>query len=511
MTKAQRLLKLKALAKNRGGRCLTNSYVNARTRMLWQCENGHTWKTISDSVTRGSWCLICSRANVNKQKLAARIALVRKIARKKKGRCLTKTSVSPSIPVKMKCSKGHFWETKAQNLVDGKWCHTCSKNKKFTLEDIQKIARSHRGYLLSKSYHSIGAHLKWKCQKGHQWETSLASIRNGAWCPYCSGKARKNLSQCKALAKERGGECLSLTYENIKTKLNWRCRLGHEWSAKFGKILQGQWCRTCANKINADAKRSSISEMQKLAKRRGGRCLSKDYTNNQNPLIWECALGHQWQAKPGNIITGTWCPECSTYLSERICRAYFEALLKRKFPRSYPHWLRIKSGAKLELDGFSEKLGLAFEHHGEQHYTRGRLFSRTPKDLIRRKELDLLKKKLCKKNSVILIVIPALNTRLKIENLESFIRKKLAAQSISFSSKPVKINWSKVYLSEDVEKLAQMKKIAASRDGKLLTSIYSGRKNKYEWRCKFGHTWSATSGSVVSLKTWCPQCAGGKA
>ena len=50
--------------------------------------------------------------------------------------------------------------------------------------------------------------------------------------------------------------------------------------------------------------------MQKTARDRGGRWLSKEYINNITKLKWECAKGHRWWTTPMNIWKGAWCPEC---------------------------------------------------------------------------------------------------------------------------------------------------------------------------------------------------------
>jgi len=44
------------IGKERGGKCLSTHYVNARTKLLWECSDGHRWEAKPDSVKRGSWC-----------------------------------------------------------------------------------------------------------------------------------------------------------------------------------------------------------------------------------------------------------------------------------------------------------------------------------------------------------------------------------------------------------------------------------------------------------------------
>jgi len=51
--------------------------------------------------------------------------------------------------------------------------------------------------------------------------------------------------------------------------------------------------------------------LQKLARARGGECLSKEYVNSQTDLRWICEKNHRWRATPTNIKSGQWCPICS--------------------------------------------------------------------------------------------------------------------------------------------------------------------------------------------------------
>ena len=49
------------------------------------------------------------------------------------------------------------------------------------------------------------------------------------------------------IAKQYGGECLSTTYINSKHKLRWRCDKGHEWEARYDSFkTKKNWCSLCA-------------------------------------------------------------------------------------------------------------------------------------------------------------------------------------------------------------------------------------------------------------------------
>lgn len=56
----------------------------------------------------------------------------------------------------------------------------------------------------------------------------------------------------------------------------------------------------------------TIQDMHKLAKSRGGKCLSKKYHNTATKLLWKCEHGHKWRATPSRIIYHEdWCPKCN--------------------------------------------------------------------------------------------------------------------------------------------------------------------------------------------------------
>ena len=52
---------MRCLAGNRGGKCLSSEYVNARTKLIWECNIGHTWRAIPANIKKGHWCPICAR------------------------------------------------------------------------------------------------------------------------------------------------------------------------------------------------------------------------------------------------------------------------------------------------------------------------------------------------------------------------------------------------------------------------------------------------------------------
>ena len=51
-----------------------------------------------------------------------------------------------------------------------------------------------------------------------------------------------------------------------------------------------------------------------------------------------------------------------------------------------------------------------------------------------------------------------------------------------------------------------MQAIATARGGACLSAAYAGLKTPLQWRCSFGHEWSAIPNNVKNHGSWCPHC-----
>lgn len=315
-------------------------------------------------------------------------------------------------------------------------------------------------------------------------------------------RKKLTIKEMQEIAKRKKGLCLSKKYINAKTKLKWECKNKHIWEAIPDSIRRGYWCPKCGIKNRADKQRGTIEEMQKIAKQRDGNCLSKQYKNVNSKLKWKCKEGHIWEAIPNHIKKGSWCPQCYTYLCEKICRGYFEIFFNDKFPTTYPKWLNRK-----HLDGYNKRLKLAFEYHGSQHYKQHGFFG-GKRVLEKRKEHDKLKKRLCKKYDIRLIIIPYWITN---ENKGDFIKKECEISGIKIPklSKKTKeiLNNYKLLNIYSNNKLKEMQGLAKRKEGLCLSKRYINNHTNLKWQCFKGHIWEAISNNIKKGE-WCPVCAG---
>jgi hypothetical protein len=231
---------MQVLAKSKGGKCLSAQYVNDRTKLQWQCAEGHMWWTTPNIIKRNHWCLKC--AGYEK----GTIEEMQEIAKSRGGKCLSAEYINNMTHLQWQCAKGHRWRAIPFSIkVAHSWCPKCAVNEKKTIEEMQDIAKSKGGLCLSKKYINTATKLQWECAKGHRWLAVPAQIKD-SWCPMCSHNRKKTLEDMQALARSKGGECISKKYVNIKTPLKWKCNRGHIWTSLYLYINRNEnFCPTC--------------------------------------------------------------------------------------------------------------------------------------------------------------------------------------------------------------------------------------------------------------------------
>ena len=182
-----------------------------------------------------------------------------------------------------------------------------TNGSKEAINELCTLAAQRGGACLSTEYRGSLGTLRWRCRKGHEWEATAQSIRQGYWCRKCSMRKRRPATdEVKDYAISHCGEFLGFVYEGGKTKLQFRCRHSHEWLTIWNNCRRGSWCRKCSGKHPLN-----ISIFNKIAEQHGGKCLSTKYRSNESILEFECVAGHQWSTKALIVRRGSWCPHCA--------------------------------------------------------------------------------------------------------------------------------------------------------------------------------------------------------
>ena len=298
---------------------------------------------------------------------------MREFALNKNGKCLSITYKNVNTKLTWKCSRGHEWEATPLNvLFNQTWCPECAGTKRKTINDMKDLATKKGGQCLSLQYKNNKTKLLWKCADGHKFEAAPNNVKNGWWCPYCNWY--KNEEKCRFIlelllktkfkktrtlikgfeldgysqkfnlafeyngeqhygllffkftedklnkikiqdikkkeeCKKRGINLLIIPYTETKNLENLVSFISNQ--IKILKISLA----IDPNTISLETLPQSISaikELNEIAQKRGGECLSDEYFNSQTKLLWKCEKGHIWTATPDSIKnSNSWCPVCA--------------------------------------------------------------------------------------------------------------------------------------------------------------------------------------------------------
>jgi hypothetical protein len=358
------------------------------------------------------------------------------LARARGGQCLSTLYVNSTVPLLWRCSVGHLWNAVPASIQKGSWCPACAGVRRLTLEQMQRIAESRGGSCLSKSYRNSATKLEWRCSTGHEWAATPLQIKKGHWCPFCARVARLTLHELRRIAVLKGGECLSPEYLGSSKPLRWKCAIGHEWTVRPSSVKAGSWCPVCARN-----QKLKLEEMQEIAKGRGGECLSTTYRNGRTPLLWVCAEGHCWKARPANVKSGTrrrgtWCRECYQGRRKFHAKHRIETMRELATARGGTCWSREYLSSKSKLTW---------------QCTAGHRWQALPTSVVQG-------------------------------------------------------SWCPTCARNQPLGLARLQNIAAGRGGVCLSREYTNERTALWWACGAGHQWKATP-NKVKRGSWCPTCA----
>jgi len=495
----------KEIAHLKDGKCLNDIY---KVRLDWKCRRGHRFTASIPDVKAGSWCKACS--HLDQLLKLKKIVKEKKGSFDESKYKTTKVAIEftceegHSWKVKPSGVLGGSWCRKCFNL------YKAGKHFRINrLPDAKRIARERGGECLCTEWKNSGTKLKWKCANNHTWDAAYHDIKKGSWCPTCGKGVRERLCRHyfeqlthgeflsvkpKWLLNKNGnrmeldGLCeeLSLAFEHQgkqhyqkvdhfnrrKETLRWRLE-SDELKRKIcdkrsitlievpywieSKDLP-EWIENEIRSKRADIKLAAtplplsylasneLSELQEMAKSKGGECLSKVYLGVFALHEFRCEKGHKWEASPSNILhsrgVGTWCPTCKLDILAEVQRKY-----------------TVKDMQKIAKDKGGKFLSEIFSSVNDPHNwecAKGHRWSAAPADILRRTW--------CKKCSF---------TNLKHGVLSA-------------------------------NELAKAKKGKCISDKDDYINSYS----YLHWECEAGHNWWARYNNVRNSGSWCVQCKG---
>lgn len=228
-----------------GIRCVSESYLHAHSSLAWECiGDGHRfrghWVYVRNRIRQGEpVCAKCSGKEKRDETAPADFARLREYVACRGGELITADLSTARGEVVIRCGRHGEWKSSWWSLLRYRsWCRKCH------LEAVMKVRRE------------------------------------------------RTLQKVRAETARRGGACLSTDYSRHNEKLTFRCSAKHQFTATAPSILAGHWCRECATSQRAKARRMPLEEIVEIARSRGGKCVSPEYSSGAMKLEWECAHGH---------------------------------------------------------------------------------------------------------------------------------------------------------------------------------------------------------------------------
>lgn len=111
---------------------------------------------------------------------------------------------------------------------------------------------------------------------------------------------------------------------------------------------------------------------------------------------------------------------------EKMCRQVIEKIFNEDFKKVRPDFLKnsiTDSKQNLELDCYNEKLKIAVEYNGRQHYEFVPFFHNNSKAVFQNQQYrDEFKRRVSKENGIFLIEVPY---TVELDQIEDFIKNAL--------------------------------------------------------------------------------------
>lgn len=487
LLRKRRLAELKAVAARCGGECLSECYVGNHDPMRWRCEHAHEWEASSVSILNGSWCPFCSGRRTT-------LAALQALAAKHGGECLSTEPGRKGDLHRWRCAQGHEWFAAPSRILEGRWCWTCPRPNAVTFASLQELARSRGGECLSHHYSGVRHLAHWRCEAGHEWQANVNPVKNeGTWCPTCAGNIRGDLEHLQEVARERGGECLATNYVNSRTHVPWRCAEGHTWDAVPSQLVAGHWCPTCS-RPGRPPRYWTHADLAALCHEHGGRillnCPDDTRIHGDSKATFRCALGHSWTTTVHIVCNGHWCPECAGVARGNL--AALQALAAERGGRCLaPEYINGRTPVPFECA------------KGHRWNARPSSVKRTwcphcaP---TRRLDLEMLGAVAKARGGRCLAdVLPGRDQPIEWA----------CAEGHRWMARPTRVNagsWCPKCRGRGTYTLERARTVAAEHGGKCQSPACSRASDRLSWRCREGHTWTASAKCVLSRGSWCPCC-----
>jgi len=253
---------------------LSTTYINQSVKLKIQCDKNHVYKASFGHFKQGKRCPICAN------NIKYTYEYVKEYIESYGYALLSTEYVNARTKLKIQCDKGHVYYPIWTNFQKGHRCSVCSKNKKLSFNYVKKQVKLVDGYSLLGDIESFNKNkLKIKCDKGHVYETAWCNFNNKCKCPECYGGIGYTHEYIKEKIESVKNYKLLSKYNSAHDKLTVKCDKGHIYYPTWANFSLGHRCSVCCDNGTSKAEQ----EIQSYVKTIIPNVVCNDRTQVLNP------------------------------------------------------------------------------------------------------------------------------------------------------------------------------------------------------------------------------------
>lgn len=239
--------------------------INSAQKFWWKCKNGHEWQTQVSVRTRGNNCPYCAglRILTGYNDLATlRPDLLKEWDYEKNEIVPERIGTGSEKKVWWKCNNGHSYLSSIGARNSGTGCPFCSGRYAIVgLNDLETLYPDltkewnyeKNGDLLPKDVKpKSNRKVWWKCEYGHEWQSTVVNRVTGRGCPICSNSGTSMVEQGVAFY-------LSMIYSIQQRKIINDCEIDiYLPDYKIGIEYDGIYFHSTTNAKQRETKKNKV-------------------------------------------------------------------------------------------------------------------------------------------------------------------------------------------------------------------------------------------------------------
>lgn len=301
----------------------TTVMATSTSKADWACPLGHKYEMSVKRRVDGGGCPYCSNQQVlvGFNDMATTYPTLA-------AECLddpTLFTAGTSKTLRWICPNNHEYECRGAARVQGVGCGICAG--KIIVPGVNDMATTRPDLAAeclddpTKYAAQSNKTVRWRCGRaGHEWEAKISNRANGRGCPVCG---RKKIipgvndlitTHPEIAAQANGWDPTQIGFGHDKP-LEWRCELGHEWTAPTYNRTKGTGCPYCKNRaLQVGYNDLATTHPEIAAEVLDPEVARSVVAGSSNLIKWRCAEGHVYERTPNERTSpsaGYGCYYCS--------------------------------------------------------------------------------------------------------------------------------------------------------------------------------------------------------